>query len=128
MHAILDEREGEARELAKQLTRAGLEAVRMHRAYCEMRTEIDSLVAAVPGATSRADGPEPSHPWERQLQDLARAIQETPEVPPPLPRWAGLNHREQQDYANRIEQRRRRGELSPDDQAALAVGRVVTIK
>jgi hypothetical protein len=28
----------------------------------------------------------------------------------------------------RVEQRRRRGELSADDQAALAVGRVVTIE
>jgi hypothetical protein len=37
-------------------------------------------------------------------------------------------HRREQDNANRIEQARRRGELSADDQAALAVGRVVTIE
>ena len=125
---LLEEREPEAREIAGELTRAGLEALRLHRAYRAMRSEIDSLVAAVPGATSRADGPEPSHPWEDQLQALARVIQENPEVPPPLPRWAGLEHREGQDHANLVERKRRRGELSADDQAALAVGRVVTLK
>ncbi len=55
-------------------------------------------------------------------------IQETPEVPAPLPTWKGLSHRQEQDNANRIEQQRRRGELSADDQAALAIGRVVTVK
>ena len=122
---LLDEREVEAREVAEALTRAGYEAVRLHRAYRGLRSEIDKLVAAVPGASPRADGPEQSHPWEQQLNDLARGIQETPEVPPPLPRWAGLAHRQQQDQANRIEQQRRRGELSPDTQAALALGRTV---
>jgi hypothetical protein len=89
---------------------------------------IDGLVAAVPGATSRADGPEPSHPWERQLRDLERAVQETPEVPAPLPQWTGLKHRHEQDNANAIEKQRRAGELSVDDQAALAIGRVVTVR
>jgi hypothetical protein len=125
---LLDEREPEARTLAENLTRAGLELVRLHRAYRDLRMDIDSLVAAVPGATSRADGPEPSHPWEQALQNLWRVTQETPEVPPPLPRWAGVTHRQQEDHANRIEQQRRRGELSADDQAALAVGRAVTLK
>jgi hypothetical protein len=125
---LLDEREGEAREVAANLTRAAAEVVRLHRAYLTMRTEIDRLVAAVAGATSRADGPEPSHPWERQLRDLERAVRDTPEVSAPLPRWAGLKHRQEQDNAARIEQRRRRGELSADDQAALSIGRVVTIE
>jgi hypothetical protein len=125
---LLDEREAEAREVAASLTAAGLELVRLHQAYVTTRNDIDSLVAAVPGATSRADGPAPSHPWEDQLRALERTIQETPEVPPPLARSAGLKHREQQDHANRIEQQRRRGELSADDQAALAVGRAVTLK
>ena len=75
----------------------------------------------------RDRAPEPAHPWERQLRDLERAIQETPEVPPPLPRWAGLNHRQEQDNAARVERQRRRGELSADDRAALAMGRVVTL-
>jgi hypothetical protein len=125
---LLAEKEAEARELAENLSRAGREVVQLHRAYLAMRMDIDSLVAAVPGATSRADGPEPSHPWERQLNDLGRVIAETPEVPAPLPRWAGLEHRQQQDNVNRIERQRRRGELSADDQAALAIGRVVTVK
>jgi hypothetical protein len=56
---LLEEREAEARELADKLTAAGLAAVRLHRAYLSVRMDIDSLVAAVPGATSRADGPEP---------------------------------------------------------------------
>jgi hypothetical protein len=123
---LLDEREGEARELADNLTRAGHEAVRLNRAYLTLRTEIDELVAAVPGATSRADGPEPSHPWERQLRDLERTVQETPEVPAPLPRWTGLNQRQTEDNANRIE-RERRGEPAPDTALATS-GQWVTVK
>jgi hypothetical protein len=109
---LLDEREPEARTLAERLTRAGLEVVQLHRAYRAMRTDIDSLVAAVPGATSRADGPDPSHPWESVLQDLARVTQEQPEVPPPLPQWAGLNHRHAQDHAHRLEREKRSGETA----------------
>jgi hypothetical protein len=41
-----------------------------------MRMDIDSLVAAVPGATSRTDGPAPSHPWEDHLRALERTIKE----------------------------------------------------
>ena len=125
---LLDEREPEARQVAEQLTHAALEVVRLHRAYRDIRTDIDSLVAAVPGATSRADGPAPTHPWEEHLRAIERTIQQHPEVPPPLPEWAGLKHRQEQDYANRVEQKRRSGELSADDQAALAFGRVVTVK
>ncbi len=83
-------------------------------------------MAAVPGATSRADGPQPSHPWERQLRDLERAVQETPEVPAPLPRWAGLEHRKQQDNANRSE-RDRRSENVPETAFATS-GQWVTLK
>jgi hypothetical protein len=123
---LLDEREAEARQLADNLTRAGREAVQLNRAYLAMRTEIDGLVAAVPGATSRADGPEPSHPWERQLRDLEGAVQETPEVPAPLPRWTGLTQRQTEDQANRIE-RERRGEPAPDTALATS-GQWVTVR
>jgi hypothetical protein len=123
---LLDEREAEARQLADNLTRAGLEAVRLNRAYLALRSEIAGLVAAVPGATSRADGPEPSHPWERQLRDLERVVQDTPEVPAPLPRWAGLTQRQTEDDANRIERERRTENAPP---AALATsGQWVTVK
>jgi hypothetical protein len=123
---LLDEREPEARELAENLTRAGPELVQLHCAYRAMRTDIDSLVAAVPGATSRADGPAPSHPWESQLGDLERAIRETPEIPPPLPQWAGLNHRQMQDRANRLERERRSGETAAVP--AATSGQWVTVK
>jgi hypothetical protein len=123
---LLDEREPEARDLAEQLTRAGLEAVRLHRAYRDMRTEIDTLVAAVPGATSRADGPDPSHPWEDQLRALERTIQEHPEVPPPLPQWAGLNQRQLQDKANRLEREKRSGETAATSFAT--TGQWATVK
>jgi hypothetical protein len=109
---LLDEREPEARTLAERLTRAGLEVAELHRAYRAMRTDIDSLVAAVPGATSRADGPAPSHPWESVLQDLARVTQEHPEVPPPLPQWAGLSHRHAQDHAHGVARDKRSGETA----------------
>jgi hypothetical protein len=106
---LLDEREAEARELAAKLTSAGLAVVRLNQEFRSLRTEIDSLVAAVPGATSRADGPAPSHAWEDQLRALERTIQENPEIPPPLPQWAGLNQRQEEDNANRLERERRGG-------------------
>lgn len=102
--------------------------MRLHRAYRVLRSEIDRLVGSVPGASPRADGPEPTHPWEAQLQGLERVLRDFPEVPAPLPRWAGLEARERQDNANAIERRRRSGGLSADEQAALAIGRAVTIK
>jgi hypothetical protein len=123
---LLEEKEAEARTLAENLTRAGLEVVQLHRAYRAMRTDIDSLVAAVPGATSRADGPAPSHPWEDHLRALERTIQENPEVPPPLPQWAGLKHRQVQDNANRLEREKRSGQTPAP--ALASTGQWATVK
>jgi hypothetical protein len=123
---LLDEREPGARALAENLTRAVLEVVQLHRAYRTERTEIDALVAAVPGATSRADGPDPSHPWEDQLRALERAIQDHPEVPPPLPQWAGLTHRHAQDHAHRVEREKRNAETATT--AGATSGQWVTVK
>jgi hypothetical protein len=123
---LLDEKEPEARTLADNLTRAVHEAIQLHRAYRAMRTDIDSLVAAVPGATSRADGPAPSHAWEDQLRALERAIQEHPDVPPPLPQWAGLTHCQEQDRANRLERDKRNGETAAP--ALATSGQWMTIK
>jgi hypothetical protein len=77
-----------------------------------MRTDIDSLVGAIPNAVVRSDGPAPSHAWERQLRELERAIRDAPEVEPPLPRWAGREEREHRDRTNRLLQLRRRKELT----------------
>lgn len=114
---LLEERAADARELAMQLTRAGHDVVRLHRGYRAMRTDIDALVAATPGATPRADGPDPSHPWERQLRDLERVVKEHPEVPAPTPRWGGLGQRQQQDQVARREQLRRQPRRTEQDQA-----------
>jgi hypothetical protein len=100
---LLEERTADARELARKLTRAGHELVQLHRAHLAMRTDIDALVSAIPGAVPRSDGPPASHAWERQLRDLERVVKETPEVPAPLPRWSGLQHRQQQDDISRRE-------------------------
>jgi hypothetical protein len=77
-----------------------------------MRTDIDSLVGAVPDAVPRSDGPPASYAWERPLRDLERAIGETPEVEPSLPRWAGLKDRERRDRTGRLLQLRRRKRLT----------------
>jgi hypothetical protein len=116
---LLEEREADARELALKLTRAGHELVRLHRAYLALRTDIDSLVGASPGAVVRSDGPPASHAWERQLRDLERAIREAPEVQPPLPRWAGLQHRQQQNAIHRRAGLLRRKKRSPEEEAEL---------
>jgi hypothetical protein len=73
----------------------------------------------VPGATPRADGPTSTHPWERQLKDLERAVVEVPECPPPFPRWRGLDQRAQQDHIGRLEKLRRKRNLTPEEEQEL---------
>jgi hypothetical protein len=92
---LLAEREQPARTVALELSRAVGEVLRLHRAYLAERQTMDRLVAAVPGASPRADGPEGTHPWEPALGQLARACQQTHKLDPPLPRWAGLEQRQE---------------------------------
>jgi hypothetical protein len=82
-----------------------------------MRMEGDRLVGAIPGAVPRSDGAPTAHPWERELHDLDRAIRATPELPAPLPRWAGLEDRRRQDNANRLVKLARQKRLTADERA-----------
>jgi hypothetical protein len=107
--ALIDERVPVARELALHLTRTGHDLVRLHRGYLEMRTEVDRLVGAVPGAVPRSDGPPAAYPWEREITALAHADRETPEVTAPLPQWRGLEYRQQEDAAARLLKAQREG-------------------
>jgi hypothetical protein len=116
---LLDEHAQGDRELALQLTRAGHELVQLHRALVARRAEVDALVAAIPGASPRTDGPPASHAWERQLKDLERAIREHPEVGPPLPRSLGMHDRQRQDAVHRREQPRRKKRLSASEEREL---------
>jgi hypothetical protein len=116
---LLEERAQPARTVALDLSRAVAEVLKLHRAYLTERQTMDQLVAAVPGATPRADGPEGTHPWEPALGQLARAYQQTPELEPPLPRWQGLEHRTAQDSSARRLQLQRRKRLTADEQAEL---------
>lgn len=116
---LLEEREQPARALAIDLSRAVGEVLKLHRAYLTERQTMDQLVAAVPGATPRADGPEGSHPWEPALSQLARAYQQTPELEPPLPRWLGLEQRSQQDHIGRREKLRRKRKLTSEEEQEL---------
>jgi hypothetical protein len=106
---LLEERSEDARRLALDLQHAAKETVRLHKAFTAMRSEIDRLVAATPGAQPRLDGPPSTYAWESAVEGLARAIREQSEIAPPLPRWHGL-HREQTDAIHRrlAEQRARR--------------------
>lgn len=94
---LLAEREAPARTVAAELTASVHETLKLARAYLAERQAQHQLVASVPGATPRADGPEDMHPWEPALHQLARAYQQTPQLEPPLPRWQGLKHRAAQD-------------------------------
>lgn len=107
---LLAEREQPARTVALELSRAVGEVLKLHRAYVTERQTMDQLVAAVPGATPRADGPPPEHPWEAALRTLEGAHQQTPELKPPLPSRHGLQQREQQDNAIRFDKLRRNKE------------------
>jgi hypothetical protein len=99
---LLAEREQPARTVALEVSRAAGEVLKLHRAYVTERQTMDQLVAAVAGATPRADGHPPEHPWEAALRTLEGAHQQTPELKPSLPSWHGLQQREQQDNAIRF--------------------------
>ena len=73
---LLSEREQPARTIAAELTAAAHELLRLHRANLAERQTVDQLVPSVPGATPRTDGPAAAHPWEPQLQALARSVSE----------------------------------------------------
>jgi hypothetical protein len=117
---LLEEREQPARIAAVELTASVRETLRLSRAYLAERRAQDQLVAATPGASPRTDGPAAAHPWEAQLQALARAVSEVPEIPAPLPRWAGLEQRARQDGVNGRAKLRRKKKLTPEEERELA--------
>jgi hypothetical protein len=116
---LLAEREQPARTIALELSRAVGEVLKPHRDYVTERQTVDWLVAAVPGATPRADGPVPEDPWESALKDLERAYRQATKLEPPTPRWSGLQLREQQDNLSRFERLPRRKRLTEDEQAEI---------
>jgi hypothetical protein len=116
---LLTEREQTGGTVATELTASVRQTLTLAKAYEDERQTVDELVAAVPGATPRTDGPAPEHPWEHALRQLQRAYQETPELDPPLPRWTGLQHRQQQDDVNRRASLLRKRRLTAAEQAEL---------
>jgi hypothetical protein len=118
-HDLLAERERSARTVTLELAASVAETLRLAKVYVSERQAVDRLIAAVPGATPRADGPAPEHPWEPALKTLERAFTETPELEPPLPSWAGIEQRHRHDRTHRLLQLRRRDRLSDDERAEL---------
>jgi hypothetical protein len=116
---LLAEREQPARTVAGELTASVHETLMLAKAYVAERQAIDRLVAQVPGASARNDGPPPEHPWESALKDLERANRQATKLEPPTPRWSGLRLREQQDNLSRFEKLRRRKRLTEDEQAEM---------
>jgi hypothetical protein len=114
--ALLREREPSAQAVAAELTASVRETLRLAKAYVAERQAQDQLVAAIPGASPRMDGPAASHPWEAQLKDLERAVARTPKCPPPLPGWQGLEYRRAQDSTPRRLQLQRRKRLTAEEQ------------
>jgi hypothetical protein len=117
--SLIAEREQQARAVTADLTRAVHQVLVLSKAYISERQTVDQLVAAVPGATPRADGPTPKHQWEPALGQLARAYQQTPELEPPLPRWEGMEQRAQQDHIGRREKLRRKRKLTSEEEQEL---------
>jgi hypothetical protein len=127
--ALLAERQQTARTVAAELTASVRQTLTLARAYVGERRTVDQLVSAVPGATPRTDGPAPEHPWEHALRQLQRAHQETPELDPPLPRWTGVQQRQQEDDVNRragLLRKRRLTATEQDELDRLNRGRVTT--
>lgn len=128
-YALLEEREQPARTVTAELTASVHQTLKRARAYLSERQIQDQLVAAVPGATPRADGPASTFPWESRLRELERAVQEHPEIDPPLPRWHGLQQRREQDNVHRRAGLLRRKKLTPperDEPDRLNQDRVIT--
>lgn len=117
--ALLAAHEPAAQEITAKLTASVAETIRLARQYVAERQAVDQLVAATPGATPRSDGPASEHAWEAALKALERAYQRTPEVAAPLPRWAGIGQRKQQDAVARREQLRRKPRRTDQDQAEI---------
>jgi hypothetical protein len=106
---LLKEREDAASETAKRLTHAVHEAVQLNRQYAEDRQGIQDLVNVITPGDGQMNGPLASHSWEEALKDLARLVRQTPELPPPLPRWLSKTWRQREDKtAQRIQEQRRR--------------------
>jgi len=116
---LLAEGEPAARTVAAELTASVRQTLTLAKAYLAERRTVDELVAAVPGATPRTDGPAPEHPWEAALKILERAYQHTPELQPPLPRWTGVQQRQQEDDVNRRASLLRKRRLTASEQAEL---------
>ena len=116
---LLAEREGPGRTVAAELTASVQLTLSLAKAYDAERQAVDRLVAAVAGATPRADGPAPEHPWEAALKVLERCYQQTPALDPPLPRWRGLEHRAAEDNSARRLQLQRRTRLTAEERNEL---------
>jgi len=108
-HALLDEREPTAAEVANELTRAVAATVKAARAYEAERQHIDQLVAQAPGASPRYDGVSTGYPCEAELKALERVWRENPEAEPPRPRWSGISHRQNLNEVHRRLREQRRG-------------------
>jgi hypothetical protein len=115
---LLAEREQSANTVTAELTHAVQQTLMLANAYVAERQQVDRLVAAA-GATPRADGPAPQHPWEQALKTLQRAFEETPEIAPPLPSWAGVEQQQQRDRSHRLLQLRRSDRLTDAERAEL---------
>jgi chromosome segregation ATPase len=99
---LIAERIADVGQTTDQLNRTGHEFVRLHHEYLTARSDINSLVALIPGAVVRYDGPPASHAWETQLRALERAMRDTPELPATLPRWHRRSHRQREDKVHRL--------------------------
>jgi hypothetical protein len=117
---LLAERERSARTVTLELAASVAETLRLAKVYVSERQAVDRLVAAVPGATPRHDGPDPEHAWEAALKALERAAHDAPGLEPPLPSWQGLDQRQQQDRVHRRVGLQRKRRLTPAEQAELA--------
>ena len=116
---LLAERERSARTVTLELAANVAETLRLAKVYVSERQAVDRLVAVVPGATPRNDGPAPQHPWEPALKALATAVQQTPELAPPLPTWQGIEQRQEPDQVHRRVGLKRKRQLTSAEQAEL---------
>lgn len=96
---LLNERIEEADRVASELSTSVLQTIRLNRQLLDERQAMDRIISGA-GHNPRLDGPAPTHPWERELLALERAVRETPTLDAPAPRWSGRQAAEHRDHVH----------------------------
>lgn len=103
--ALIGDLEPQAQEIVERLQSAAGELVAADRAWGALATQVNGLLAHIPGASPISDAPD-SHVLHETARDVKRALTGA-SVVSPLPHWRGLDqHDENQRTVDRLHDER----------------------